>query len=211
MRNSAKAVNLGSEKVTSDEELVRVYQRRIGEFGYNGRTLFYASEEQHALKLAQYASILHELVSYNDTLLDIGCGYGSLVPFLPQCVYEGIDLVPEFIQHASARHDRMKFTLTALDDLQGTYDWSLLLGVLNGVPDPHRLLYSAWNKCRKGLVVDFIDRNKFQGLASFDIGKCLNILLRKGAGQVSVYPSTSVWTIFVAKKQGKWLSSRSTS
>src|SRR5579884_3271392 len=155
-----KNLQLEGEYVEESDQLVMLYQKRIKEFGLSGKTMFYMDEVQHQMKIAQFATLLHERVNYHDTVLDIGCGYGSLSPLLPNCKYVGIDLVPEFIAYARQRYSLLDFKVLGLEAYESDYDWGILLGVVNSVPHPDRLIELAWSKCKRGLLVDFVDKNK---------------------------------------------------
>jgi 2-polyprenyl-3-methyl-5-hydroxy-6-metoxy-1,4-benzoquinol methylase len=210
-----KAINsdlyLGGERVETIDQLVDLYRRRVREFGMSGKTMFYLDEAQHQTKVAQFATLLHRLVGPSDTVLDIGCGYGSLGPLLPTCRYLGIDLVQEFISYAKQKYNLLEFKALALEEYDGTCDWGILLGVVNSVPHPEKLVELAWSKCQKGLLVDFVDRNKlapeYNDLNRFDTRVCLTSLLELGSGKVEVHPTSNVWTIFVATRSGVWLRS----
>lgn len=212
----AKPVNrklyLAGKQVDNNPQIVEIYRERIKRFGMSGKSMFYQNESQHQTKVAQFAILLHSLIRPGDTLLDIGCGYGSLVPLLPSCHYTGIDIVPEFISSAKERYDLGEFKVLALEECQDVYDWCVLLGVVNSIVDPDKLLELTWRKCRRGMLVDFIDDKKMTNkneLNRFDMGDCLAGLLHLGARTVEVHPTDTVWTIFVACKVGKWLKARS--
>ncbi|HTO41189.1 MAG TPA: class I SAM-dependent methyltransferase [Rhizomicrobium sp.] len=76
-----------------------------------------------------------------DRLLDIGCGVGAIVPFLPADIdYVGIDISPDYI--AKARKDypgRRTFVCTdvAVADaaMLGSFDIAVSFGVFHHVPD----------------------------------------------------------------------------
>ena len=202
---------LDGEVVTCNTQVVKIYQRRIEKFGMSGKTMFYVDELQHQTKVSQFAILLKDLVRPEDSLLDIGCGYGSLAPLLPNCQYTGIDLVPEFISYAKRKYSLLDFKVQDLKDCDEVFDWCVLLGVVNSVPHPSMLLELAWQRCRKGVLVDFIDDRKLVShteLNRFDIGRTLAQLLDLGARTVEVLTTESVWTIFVVKKAGMWLQSR---
>ena len=203
---------LAGKEVSNNAQMIELYRERSARFGMSGKSMFYQNESQHQIKVVQFAALLYGLVHPDDTLLDIGCGYGSLVPLLPSCHYTGIDIVPEFISSARERYDLVEFKVLALEESQGVYDWCVLLGVVNSVVDPNKLLELAWRKCRRGVLVDFIDDKKMANkneLNRFDMGECLTGLLHLGARTVEVHPTDTVWTIFVARKVGKWLEARS--
>lgn len=203
---------LEGQRIETNSQLVALYQKRIGELGIVGKTMFYLDEVQHQTKVSQFAILLHNLVKPNDTVLDIGCGYGSLSPLLPSCHYLGIDLVPEFISYASQKYPFLEYRVLDLEEYGGSYDWGVLLGVTNSIANPDKLVQLAWSKCRQGIVVDFIDRNKlgssYVELNRFDMGVCLNGLLELGTQNIEIYPTSNVWTIFIAKRNGLWLRTR---
>jgi SAM-dependent methyltransferase len=183
--------------------LVNTYRARIRSLGYSGRTLFYKDEDQYKRKLNQFAELLRRNLEPSDTVLDIGCGYGSLLPLLPDCTYKGIDIVPEFISFARKQYPVATFELSDVEVDRGRYDWCVLLGVVSGVPEPRKFIEVAWQSCLKGLLVDFIDVRKFQDdgfLNRFDIPHCLNSFLDLSPGSVEVYPTPDVWTIFLVRK-----------
>jgi 2-polyprenyl-3-methyl-5-hydroxy-6-metoxy-1,4-benzoquinol methylase len=204
IRSVSSKLYLNDDEVSTDGELADIYRKRIQEFGFSGKAMFYKDEAQHQAKILQFATVLHGLVAPSDVLLDIGCGYGSLVPFLPSCRYAGIDLVPEFISHAQQQYSTIEFQVLSLEDYTKDYDWGILLGVVNGVPKPDQLIETAWGKCRKGLVVDFVRQDRLKddlvGLNRFDISICLTEFLELSASKVEVYPTPNVWAIFVAHK-----------
>lgn len=207
-----KKLFLEGKEISTDEQLIATYQTRIASYGMSGKAMFYIDEAQHQVKVAQFAIILHELISPNDKVLDVGCGYGSLVPLLPPCQYTGIDLVPEFISYAKDRYKLVEFKTLSIDECKGSYDWCVLLGVVNGISSPEHIVESAWEKCTKGVIVDFIDKNKLpdsqKDLNRFDMGSCLTKMLKMGASSVDIHTTENVWTIFVARKDGRFIKSR---
>lgn len=76
------------------------------------------------------------------TILDIGCGTGEIVPFLPKSVaYWGFDLSADYIRAARKRHgDRGRFECAdvgehAVGDLASSVDVVIAVGVLHHVDD----------------------------------------------------------------------------
>lgn len=195
--------------ISSPTQLVQLYQTRIAKMGMSGRTMFYATEKQHRRKLLQFSSIIKSTLSADDTILDIGCGYGKLLEFLPPCKYVGIDLIPEFVEYARRKYPGVSFLNTDLREYRSAYDWGVLLGVVNGIPNPEELIELAWMNCNKGLLVDFIDVRKLNdtsfGLNVFDTGDCFNHFLTLGAPEICIYDTPNVWTIFVVNKNRKAL------
>lgn len=196
---------LDQQEITGSTSLVNVYRTRIQSLGYTGRMMFYKDEAQYQRKLGQFAELLCKVLGPGDTLLDVGCGYGSLLPLLPECHYKGIDVVPEFISLARTRYPLAEFEVKDIENDRGTYDWCVLLGVVNSVSDPRKVIETVWQRCLKGLVVDFVDVCKFKGtegfLNRFKMGDCLNDFLDLAPRSVEVYPTSDVWTIFLVRKR----------
>jgi len=194
---------LDHQEITSSKSLVRAYRKRIREQGFTGKTLFYKDEAQYQRKLHHFAELLRANVTPTDTLLDVGCGYGSLVQLLPKCIYKGIDIVPDFVSRAREQYPLNHFELTDIDSEPGCYDWCVLLGVVNTIAEPRRVVDAAWKRCSKGLMVDFIDGQKLGDsnfLNRFDIPDCLSYFLGLSVRCVEVRPTSDVWTIFIARK-----------
>lgn len=87
--------------------------------------------------------IISEMVrpGANERILDIGCGVGAIVPFLPVDIdYVGIDLSAAYIAKAKKVHSgRREFVCTDVSvadaDLLGTFDCAVAFGMLHHVPD----------------------------------------------------------------------------
>jgi cyclopropane fatty-acyl-phospholipid synthase-like methyltransferase len=75
-----------------------------------------------------------------DRILDIGCGPGNMIPFLPECDYLGVDANKSYIAAARRRYsDRGKFLCErvsqhAVHEL-GTFDIVLALGLVHHLED----------------------------------------------------------------------------
>jgi SAM-dependent methyltransferase len=73
-------------------------------------------------------------------VLDVGCGPGSIYPYLPAVDYTGIDLNPKHVEHARALYgERARFILgDASRDLQeeaGTFDLVVVSALLHHLDD----------------------------------------------------------------------------
>jgi SAM-dependent methyltransferase len=207
-------LKLNDTTVMTTADLVGVYRARVSTFGLSAHTMFYRDSEQHMTKLAQLATLLRDYVAETHSLLDIGCGYGSLVPLLPPCDYKGIDVVGDFINAARERYANVSFEQVDLAAYPTRHDWCVLAGVVNSSPSPDTLISSAWALCTRGLVVDFIDSRKVtpatsfgddNSLFSFDIGDCVDSLLDLGAQSIQVISTTHLWTFVVATRPSNWL------
>lgn len=99
------------------------YQKIVG--GYKARRLF-------------VEKILN--VKPGQKILDIGCGPGDILDFLPQVDYTGIDIDTDYINKAKEKyHDRGTFICTTVDDYQlpsfHSFDLVIAAGVLHHLSD----------------------------------------------------------------------------
>ena len=87
--------------------------------------------------------IISEMVrpQTDERILDIGCGVGAIVPFLPEDIdYVGIDLSEPYIAKAQNTYGgRRRFICTDVSDADaarlGTFDRAVAFGMLHHVPD----------------------------------------------------------------------------
>ncbi|MBX9585429.1 MAG: class I SAM-dependent methyltransferase [Gemmataceae bacterium] len=75
-----------------------------------------------------------------DRVLDLGCGPGDLLAYLPPCDYVGVDLDPQYVAAARARYgDRGSFrceTAEAVAGVEpGTFDLVIASGLLHHLTD----------------------------------------------------------------------------
>jgi SAM-dependent methyltransferase len=71
-------------------------------------------------------------------VLDIGCGTGAMVPFLPGVEYVGFDENAEYVRDARAHHPRESFSCDRVDAYvtsRERFDIALALGVLHHLND----------------------------------------------------------------------------
>jgi SAM-dependent methyltransferase len=217
-------VILGSSTPRDIVEMIQIYERNVQEHGYVPRTLLYPNDELHEAKVKQYCDILlgliqHKQIMPGDSLLDIGCGYGSLAkrlkailkvttPYsIEQFPYTGIDVVPKFIDYAQSCFKSSNLIFEEVDLVEYTdqeKDWCILLGVVNSVPNPEELVKQAFSKCGKGLLVDFNDYNKASKTKfnKFDIDAQIERLYQLGANHVEIRCDDPdyIWTILLAER-----------
>jgi SAM-dependent methyltransferase len=193
---------LDGKLINTWEEMIFAYRKRIKKYGFNHEVLFYPDKNLRTTKLNQISKIIDKEVIEEDSLLDVGCGTGDLIKYLPTCYYRGIDIVPEFIREASIRYPDFQFDCLNIIDLKTTYTWVVLFGMMGSVPIPEKLIECAWNIATKGVIVDFIDTRKYNGcLNSFQIENCIEVFFHMGAQQVKLLcPPGCVWTYFIAYK-----------
>ena len=75
----------------------------------------------------------------SDRILDVGCGPGSMVSYLPRSEYVGFDVNPDYIQQARQRFPEAHFTCDRVNEYnlpQSEYfDIVIALGILHHLED----------------------------------------------------------------------------
>jgi SAM-dependent methyltransferase len=200
-------VVLDGKSIQSHEELEGIYRERLKTYGATYRTFAYTREAFYTERLAYASKILHATSAPQDTVLDLGCGTGNLVPFFPRCRYTGIDLMPEFIQEAHQRFPDLVFLCGDVMEEGTGYDWIVMVGLTGLVLSPESLIEYAWLHAEKGLVIDFVDscKDEKNDRNTYDMGACTDLFLDLGAQQIAVYRTRSFWNIFVVRKHSLWV------
>lgn len=151
---------------------------------------------QYSSKASQYArfEILLDIANEIDSIADLGCGLGDLLPLLrqrhPHARYVGYDFVDEFVDDAQQRFAQDKqATFAQLDvvknELPEAADYVVLSGMFNNaMPDnkafTENTLKKMWQAANKGIAfnalstyVDYQDEGLYyqDPLALFDFCK----------------------------------------
>lgn len=179
------------------------YQARINHFGLSYQALYYPNNALHSHKLRQASTVIKEYVLDHNSILDIGCGKGDLIPHIPACKYYGIDLIQKFVDEAKSKYPKYNFDCQNVFDVDTKFDWTVLVGVMGTVPNPEELVTKAWELATIGVIVDFIDCTKYDGyLNSYDLGICVNHFLDIGVNRITVLPSAhDTWAFYILKKK----------
>jgi SAM-dependent methyltransferase len=115
------------------ERVGRYYSGRLHEHGATARGADWNSEDSQRLRFAQLARVLPEGERFS--LLDYGCGYGALIPFLEErgfdFEFQGYDVSADMIARARQDHQRAgdRFT-TSLEEVKPA-DFVLASGIFN--------------------------------------------------------------------------------
>ncbi len=196
-------LRLDSAVVVNTSDMRRQYRRRREEHGLSPRSLFYSSDALHEDRLAQAGAILRGLVSPEDSLLDAGCGYGSLAGVLPACAYRGVDVIEDFIQEARRRRPECVFTLQDILAEEEQCDWTVMIGALGTMPEPEEKIAHCCRLARKGIVLDVLDARKSSGEYNhFYVGAVVEFLLDQSMATVTVHnPPQHPWTFLSAWRE----------
>jgi 2-polyprenyl-3-methyl-5-hydroxy-6-metoxy-1,4-benzoquinol methylase len=207
MHQVIQRLELDGNKIENWSQMVSVYQARLKKHGFGYQTLFYPNQQLHHSRLAQIAMIANETITSNDTVLDVGCGYGELVPFLTDCKYHGIDLVDAFINEAQTRYPHIEFYNQNLIDINEKFDWLILAGITGSIPSPFEVLKKAISISKKGVIVDFIDSTKYKkNLNNFKMGELVDFFLDQKTFEINLYRSQfASWVVFKIIKNTNWL------
>lgn len=118
-----------------------------------------------------------KLIEWGDmsglTIMDLGCGYGDLKPFLDQkfseIYYLGVDFLPNFIEGANERYGHLANSQFICADFMTAglpeVDIVLASGSLNyrstNVLHPWQSISTMWNLARKGIAFNLLDKKHF--------------------------------------------------
>ncbi|HKD03855.1 MAG TPA: class I SAM-dependent methyltransferase [Terriglobales bacterium] len=78
-----------------------------------------------------------------DRILEIGCGPGTIVPYLPACEYVGFDASAEYIEQARRRFPQAQFVCERVSEYtlpqRAYFDRVLALGIVHHLDDAEAL------------------------------------------------------------------------
>lgn len=119
-------------------------------------------------------------------ILEIGCGPGTIVPYLPPSQYLGFDISPEYIEQARKKFPQARFVCERVGQFsleeQGTFDAVLALGIVHHLDDAEarRLFQIGHDALKSGGQMVTVDgvftENQSAGarwLLSRDRGECV--------------------------------------
>jgi ubiquinone/menaquinone biosynthesis C-methylase UbiE len=115
-------------------KIVSDYQNQFKKFGINSSSLFIPGRKQNVR-----FNIIKEIgINSNDSILDVGCGFGDLLTFLKETInyqgkYTGIDITPEFLIECRKRYPDYDFREMDIleDSIYDMWDYVVLTGTLN--------------------------------------------------------------------------------
>lgn len=119
-----------------DEKVERYYQQTFAKFGDSAKGVDWKNESSQNLRFERILRSVNGNESFS--LLDVGCGTGSIIESLKASAgnfsYLGIDLVQEMIECALvkfANEPRVNFSNCALASVQSQFDYVIASGIFN--------------------------------------------------------------------------------
>ncbi len=128
-------------------------------------------------------------------ILEIGCGPGTIVGYLPQVEYLGFDLSSEYIKKAKRRFPKAQFLCERVSGFslgkQGGFDAVLALGVLHHLDDREakqlfQVAYDALKSGGKLVTVDGVFTNDQSGAARWLLTRDRGQFVRNQAEYVNI-------------------------
>lgn len=112
------------------------YKRSVKNFGNSYRSLGWNTKKAQAIR---FAELLRDIDIRNRSILDFGCGYGDIIPYIiAKCnvfEYKGVDIISEFIKVARKTYKSRNIQFIEKDFLTNpskeSYDVVLSSGALN--------------------------------------------------------------------------------
>ena len=137
------------------------YQKSFRKHGVSPKSLQWHSYKSIELRFKQ---IISNLNFNNKSILDIGCGFGFLIPCIEKQAknfnYLGVDIVPEFIKEARRLYPNQDFKICDYftNPLKEKFDIIIVSGVLNNnlgkksLKNRFEFIEKTFEKCKKTLA-----------------------------------------------------------
>lgn len=100
-----------------------------------------------------------------DSILDFGCGLGSLYEYMNKHFnkfkYVGVDINQDFINKCKKKYPKVKFIkINDITDVKYNYDWFIASGVFTvytPINDMINVIKKAYKQAKYGVAVNFLD------------------------------------------------------
>lgn len=130
-----------------------------------------------------------------DRILEIGCGPGTIVPYLPACEYIGFDASAEYIEQARRRFPQARFVCERVSEYtlpqRSYFDLVLALGIVHHLDDPEalqlfRIAYDALKPGGKLVTLDGVWANGQSSAARALLARDRGEFVRSEEGYVKI-------------------------
>jgi len=146
---------------------VSKYNKRFEQFGNDPRTLGWGGGASR--QDLRFKSLTEIGVGPQDSVADIGCGFGDMYSYLQKQGYSGhycgIDINPLLVEEAQKQHQSATFRCQDILEtpVEETYDWVLASGVFNAKlkHEDHmayvlNMIANMYKVANKGVAIDFM-------------------------------------------------------
>lgn len=149
-------------------KIIDRYSKRLEKHGATIEALASGKEERRQLRF----QILSEIgIQPGDTILDLGCGFGDLIPFLENTLgkdrfqYIGVDINEKLVAVAKQRFPSYHFIVKDIleepltekcDYILSTTCFNLRLEFEDNYEFVEKLLKECYGNARKGIAIDFL-------------------------------------------------------
>lgn len=170
-------------------KIINRYEKRLETLGPVPESLGWLKGRQK-LRFLKLKNI--DQFNANDTVLDVGCGFGDLNLFLIENGwkgnYVGIDIVSALINQAKKKNKNLDFREIDIlvDYFEEKFDWVFSSGALTSKTEEentydyiNKMLIKMFQLCNKGIAINFCSPNvSFESKVNFhpDFGKILAIV-----------------------------------
>jgi SAM-dependent methyltransferase len=148
--------------------------------------------------IGEYSRVLvHEYIrpKPTDSILEIGCGPGTIIPYLPTSGYVGFDADPKYIKRAQKRFPNLRFVCERVSQYtlpeRECFDIVLALGVLHHLDDAEavqlfRVAYDALKPGGRLVTHDGVWTNGQSGIARYLLARDRGEFVRTEEGYVTL-------------------------
>jgi len=147
--------------------IIERYNKRLVQYGNSIEALASGKEERRTIR---FDVLLGVGISPGDKVLDLGCGFGDLYPYIQKkfgkgsVQYTGVDINENLISVARKQFPEAEFYVKDIlhDDFEeydfivSTSCFNLRLNFEDNYLFVSQLLTACYNKARKGVAVDFL-------------------------------------------------------
>jgi SAM-dependent methyltransferase len=139
-----------------------IYEQESTKYGATPRGVL-TKPEFHVSRLKRVEQLMQGHMAPRSTLLDVGCGYGALIPVLPPGVfYVGVDPIQVLLDAARKNYPDFQFRRGKLNTmtipLSGpTSDYVVAIGLAQHLLPGHMAQFASLlaGHARKGVIFDF--------------------------------------------------------
>jgi SAM-dependent methyltransferase len=114
------------------KEVNKYYSDKVIEHGASSQGVDWNGKESHFLRFEQLCKVLDKENKF--TLLDYGCGFGSLIEYLDECKFQydyfGFDISLEMIKKANSIYSSENISFNSVLDKSG-FDYTVANGIFN--------------------------------------------------------------------------------